>query len=42
MEHVACCHFPYVEGFLSAEHEVGKQANINVFLELPGVEQFGG
>lgn len=42
MEYVACCHFLYVEGFLSDEHEVGRQTNINVFLELPGVEQFGG
>lgn len=37
MEHVACCHFLYVEGFLSDEHEIGKQTNIDVFLELPGV-----
>lgn len=41
MEHVASCHFLYVEGFHSDEHEVGKQMNINVFLELPGVEWFG-
>jgi hypothetical protein len=41
MERVACCHFLYVKGFLSDEHEIGKQANTNVFLELPGAEWVG-
>lgn len=42
MEHVACCHFLYVKGFLSDEHEIEKQANTDAFFfELPSVEWFG-
>ena len=38
MKHVACCHFIYVEGFISDAHEIGRQAHINLSLKLPGVE----
>jgi hypothetical protein len=41
MKHVACCLFIYVEGFISDAHEIARQTNINLTLELPGREELG-
>lgn len=39
MKHVACCHFIYVEGFISDVREIERQTNINLSLKLPDVER---